>query len=141
MGCEINTESIMKNITDVAGIRVICYYIDEIYSIADILTKQDDIKVLRISDYIKNPKSSGYRSLHIVVTVPVFLSNRTEIVSVEIQIRTIAMDFWASLEHQLGYKTKNTINNDLHLQLKDCAEEIASIDLKMQNIYNEIKKQ
>jgi putative GTP pyrophosphokinase len=138
MGCEMNTESIMKNITDVAGIRVICYYINEIYDIADMLTKQNDIKVLKTSDYIKNPKPSGYQSLHIVVTVPVFLSNKTEIVPVEIQIRTIAMDFWASLEHQLGYKPKNNVNEELHLQLKDCAEEIALIDLKMQDIYNKI---
>ena len=103
-GFELTVESARENLTDIAGIRVICPYIDDIYLIADMLTMQDDIKLIRISDYIKNPKQNGYRSLHLIVSVPVFLSNRKEIVKAEVQIRTIAMDFWASLEHELAYK-------------------------------------
>jgi putative GTP pyrophosphokinase len=141
-GRPVSIESIMNHITDMAGIRVICYYIDEVYAIADMLSRQDDIRVWESDDYIKNPKPSGYRSLHLTVSVPVFLTNRTEMVPVEIQIRTIAMDFWASLEHQLAYKT-NAITHrdrgtDLHLELKNCAEAISSIDVKMQDIYHRI---
>jgi putative GTP pyrophosphokinase len=136
----LNIDSVKENITDIAGIRVICYYIDEVHIIADLLSKQDDVAVLKRTDHIKDPKPSGYRSLHMVVTVPVFLSKRTEIVPVEIQIRTIAMDFWASLEHQLGYKALAGAEDDLHRELKDCAEEISVVDLKMQDIYNRLKK-
>jgi putative GTP pyrophosphokinase len=135
----LSIESIKKNITDIAGIRVICYYIDEVYTVADLLSKQDDVAVLKRTDYLKDPKPSGYRSLHMVVTVPVFLSKKNEIVPVEIQIRTIAMDFWASLEHQLGYKALAEGEDDLHRELKDCAEEISAVDLKMQDIYNRLK--
>ena len=166
-GCTVSVESIMNHITDMAGIRVICYYIDEVYGITDMLSRQDDIKVLEIDDYIKNPKPSGYRSLHLTVSVPVFLTNRTERVPVEIQIRTIAMDFWASLEHQLGYKPASGPHRGfqareagrgkkdprpptpargdppdrgaaLRAELKNCAEEIASVDVKMQDIYHRL---
>lgn len=102
-GFDLSVESARENLTDIAGVRVICSSIDEIYLIAELLKSHDDIEVIRISDYIKNPKPNGYRSLHLIVTVPVFLSTSTEYVKVEIQIRTIAMDFWASLEHELSY--------------------------------------
>jgi putative GTP pyrophosphokinase len=141
IGMEPSTKSIMKNITDIAGLRVICYYLDEIYTIADLLSKLDGIKVLDKKDYIKNPKPSGYRSLHIIVSVPIYFSKKTEIVPVEIQIRTIAMDFWASLEHQLRYKNIAGVDDELFIQLKECSDEISSVDKKMQNIFNSIRSE
>jgi putative GTP pyrophosphokinase len=139
-GFELSDESARKNLTDIAGMRVICSYIDDIYLIADLLTSQDDIRVIRRTDYIKNPKPNGYRSLHIIVTVPVFLSNRTEVVSVEVQIRTIAMDFWASLEHDLTYKFADRKTDAVFRELKECADVIAETDSNMQNLYNNIVK-
>lgn len=138
-GENLNVESAIKEITDIAGVRVICHYVDEIYIIADLLSKQDDVTIIKQSDYIKNPKSNGYRSLHIVASIPVFLSKRTERVPVEIQIRTIAMDFWASLEHHLRYKAVSDVEKNLQAQLKECADEISDIDLKMQKIHNQLK--
>lgn len=138
-GEHLNVESAIKEITDIAGIRVICHYVDEIYIIADLLSKQDDITIIKQSDYIKNPKPNGYRSLHIIASIPVFLSTRTERVPVEIQIRTIAMDFWASLEHDLCYKAVSDVEKNLQAQLKECADEISDIDLKMQKIYDQLK--
>jgi putative GTP pyrophosphokinase len=135
-GFELSVESARNNLTDIAGVRVICSYIDDIYLIAKLLTSQDDIKVIRISDYIKNPKPNGYRSLHLIVTVPVFLSESTELVKVEIQIRTIAMDFWASLEHELWYKLTNEKTDEITRELKDCADGIANIDGRMQNLHS-----
>jgi putative GTP pyrophosphokinase len=135
-GFELSVESARNNLTDIAGVRVICSYIDDIYLIAGLLSSQADIKVLRISDYIKSPKQNGYRSLHLIVTIPVFLSERTEVVKVEIQIRTIAMDFWASLEHDLSYKLTDGKTDDITRELKNCAEVIANIDLRMQNLHS-----
>ncbi len=135
-GLEISVESARKNLTDMAGVRVICPYIEDIYLIADMLLSQNDIDLVRTSDYIKNPKPNGYRSLHHIVTVPVFMSTRVEIVNVEIQIRTIAMDFWASLEHELYYKLADRRTESISSELKDCAEEIADIDKRMQNLFN-----
>ncbi len=135
-GFEISVESARKNLTDIAGVRVICSYIDDVYLIADLLTAQNDIAVLRRSDYIKEPKPNGYRSLHLIVTVPVFLSEGAELVKVEIQIRTIAMDLWASLEHELSYRLASGKKESIAKELKDCADIISNIDLRMQNIYN-----
>ncbi|MDD2411696.1 MAG: GTP pyrophosphokinase family protein [Bacteroidales bacterium] len=135
-GLELSTESARKNLTDLAGIRVICSYIDDIYLIADLLTSQDDVKLIRKSDYIKNPKPNGYRSLHLIVTIPVFLSANTEIVNVEIQIRTIAMDFWASLEHELSYKLPENRIEEITKELKECADVISNVDVRMQKLYN-----
>lgn len=135
---EISAASIRQNLTDVAGVRVICNYIDDINHIADLLTQQDDITVIRRRDYIAQPKPNGYRSLHLVVTVPVFLAETTEKVPVEIQIRTIAMDFWASLEHGLKYKAEDKISEALRRRLKDSAESITRLDAEMQSIYKEI---
>lgn len=128
------------NLYDIAGIRVICYYIDDIYRIAEMITSQGDISPIRVRDYIAQPKENGYRSLHIVAKVPVFLSQRTESVPVEIQIRTIAMDFWASLEHQLYYKRNVNATDDLKRRLKQCAEASAALDAEMQSIYREIHR-
>jgi putative GTP pyrophosphokinase len=137
---EISIESAKSNLFDIAGIRVVCYYIEDIYMIAQMLTQQDDIELVREIDYIKNPKANGYRSLHLVVKVPVFFSDGKEIVPVEIQIRTIAMDFWASLEHQLRYKTIDAIPPSVARELQECADTIAETDLRMQSIYKSIEE-
>ncbi|NLK11906.1 MAG: GTP pyrophosphokinase family protein [Staphylococcus equorum] len=136
-GLEISTESARENMLDIAGIRVICNYIDDIYVIEELLLKQEDVKLLKRKDYIGNPKDNGYRSLHIVVAIPVFLANTVETVPVEIQIRTIGMDMWASLEHKIRYKnTENTEN--YRNALKQCANEITMVESKMQNIHSEV---
>lgn len=137
-GVELSIESIKKNITDIAGIRVICNYIDDIYTIADLLLKQDDIALIRERDYIANPKDNGYRSLHLVIMVPVYLSDRKEFVPLEVQIRTIAMDCWASLEHQLMYKSPVPLPDSLKEQLKECADAMNDVDIKLQNIYKQL---
>ena len=126
-------------LTDIAGIRVICNYKDDVYTIAKLLTAQDDIELIREKDYITDPKPSGYRSLHIVVLVPVFLSEGCKRVPVEIQIRTIAMDTWASLEHELKYKRKQKLSEKDELQLLRCAEAMAEVDRRMQEIHKELK--
>lgn len=138
-GYEISLESARENLNDIAGIRVICSYISDIYTIAKMLKAQDDITLVREIDYIKNPKPNGYRSLHLVLKIPVFFSSHTELVQVEVQIRTIAMDFWASLEHQLRYKSADEIPDSLSVELKECADNISFIDLKMQNIHNSVE--
>ena len=137
-GHSLDIESAMKNLTDIAGIRVICHYVDEIYAIEDLLSKQDDVTIIKTVDYIKSPKPNGYRSLHIIATVPVFLSKNVKYMPVEIQMRTIAMDFWASLEHNIRYKSQKGVPEDLHGRLKNCAESIAQIDLEMQDIHKAI---
>ena len=130
----INRENIENTLHDIAGLRVVCEYIDDIYRIADDLTKQDDIELLKVKDYIKNPKPNGYRSLHLIVTVPVFLSDAKKIKKAEVQIRTIAMDFWASLEHGIKYKKNMPQEEEVIRQLKECADTIASTDQKMYQI-------
>ncbi|MDE6088874.1 MAG: GTP pyrophosphokinase family protein [Oscillospiraceae bacterium] len=137
-GVELSAKSAQKNLMDIAGIRVVCYYIDDIYTIAELLGMQEEYKIVKIKDYIKNPKPSGYRSLHVILMVPVYLSTKKKEVPVEIQIRTIAMDFWASLEHQLHYKTNSVVSESLKKELQDCAEIIADTDLRMQDIYQQI---
>lgn len=137
-GLPISLESAKENLYDIAGIRVICYYIDDIYRISNLLTAQSDITLIRTRNYIAHPKENGYRSLHIVVKVPVFLSQKTEHIPVEIQIRTIAMDFWASLEHQLRYKSNSDIPDGIPQRLARCAETSAMLDLEMQDIYHAI---
>ncbi|MDO9535218.1 MAG: GTP pyrophosphokinase family protein [Bacillota bacterium] len=138
-GLEPNLKTARENLTDIAGVRVICNYIDDIYMIAGLLCAQDDISLIRTTDYIKNPKSNGYRSLHIVVHVPVFLTKAKRLVPVEIQIRTIAMDFWASLEHQIHYKACNNVPGTLVNKLKECADTLSNIDIEMQNINKEFQ--
>ena len=135
---EISLDSVMKNLNDVAGVRIICSFIDDIYYIADLFTKQDDVKVIEIKDYIKNPKSNGYRSYHMIVEIPVFFSNEKQLVRVEVQIRTMAMDFWASLEHQVKYKKDFENSKEIERELKECADVISASDLKMMNIAKKI---
>ena len=132
----LSVESARENLTDIAGVRVICSYIDDIYLIAGLLLSQDDVELVKESDYIKEPKPNGYRSLHLVVCIPVFLSDRTEAVHVEIQIRTIAMDFWASLEHELAYKLGDTKSDAVARELKACADVIADTDRRMQALHD-----
>lgn len=135
---QISAASAVENLTDIAGIRVICPYIEDIYTIADLLTGQDDIRVIRRSDYIKEPKANGYRSLHLVVEVPVFLSEGRIPVPVEVQIRTIAMDFWASLEHSLRYKAVGQVPRDISDELLQTASDIARLDERMQAIHDRV---
>lgn len=134
----ISLDSIQNGLNDVAGVRVICNYIDDIYTIADMLTSQQDIELIKTQDYICSPKPNGYRSLHLVVKVPVFLSAGPVSVPVEIQIRTIAMDFWASLEHQLRYKAEKDVPLTLRAKLNACAEASAKLDQQMQEIYYQL---
>lgn len=133
-------ESAKSNLYDIAGVRVICNYIDDIYTVADLLTAQDDVKLVKRKDYIREPKPNGYRSLHLVIQTPVYLSEAKEEVFVEVQIRTIAMDFWASLEHELKYKSENAVSAELADRLKYCAETIAATDAEMQDIYKTLKE-
>lgn len=137
----ISIDSIMYSLNDVAGIRVICSFIDDVYKISDMLIKQDDIRLIEIKDYIKNPKPNGYRSYHLIVEVPVFFSDTKQWVRVEIQIRTVAMDFWASLEHQVKYKKDLKSSKEIEAELKQCAETIANTDMQMMNIRNKIESQ
>lgn len=137
-GYPITTESIREHLTDVAGVRVICSFPDDIYRLAELFVRQDDIILLERKDYIKHPKSNGYRSLHLILNIPIFLSKGKKYMKVEVQFRTIAMDFWASLEHKLKYK-KNVANADeIVEQLKACADSIAKLDYQMQELRNKI---
>ena len=138
-GFEVNIQSIKEQLNDIAGVRVICSYIDDIYALADLLVQQDDIELLYTEDYIKDPKPNGYRSLHLLVTVPVFLSRSTERIKVEVQIRTIAMDFWASLEHELVYKLAGEKSHAMIAELRECAEIIAQTDVRMQKQHKAIR--
>ena len=134
-------ETIELNLFDVAGIRVICSFVDDIYVIAKALINQDDITLVQEKDYFAHPKENGYRSLHLIVRVPVFFSDQKREVNVEVQIRTIAMDFWASLEHQLKYKQHVNNEEEIIEELRQCANTIADTDMKMLNIRNQITNQ
>ena len=139
---DLTIDAIQENVKDVAGIRVICSFPEDIYMLADCLLNQDDITLIERKDYIKNPKESGYRSLHLIIEVPIFLQNEKRSMKVEVQLRTIAMDFWASLEHKLRYK-KNIDSNEVELlekELVECAEISAALDKRMEEIRNKIEK-
>lgn len=132
-------ESIEKNIRDIAGVRVICAFPEDVYLLAEYLLKQDDITLIRVKDYIKSPKKTGYRSLHLIVQVPIFLANEKRMMNVEIQLRTIAMDFWASLEHKMYYKKDDLKDAEkIAEELRICAEESEKLDNMMQSIRNRI---
>ncbi len=132
-------ESIEKNLHDVAGIRVICSFVDDIYNVADMLKRQDDLTVIQIKDYIKNPKPNGYRSFHMIVEVPVFFSNEKHAMQVEVQIRTVAMDFWATLEHQIKYKQDIPNQEAIIEELRQCADTISETDERMLGIREKAK--
>ena len=137
-GLSYDIDAISENIYDIAGVRVICSFVEDIYVVAKMLSSQDDIKVLEIKDYIKNPKPNGYRSYHMIVEIPVFFAQCRKNMKVEVQLRTIAMDFWASLEHKMRYKKDIEGVSTVYKELRDCAEIIASTDLKMQEINKSI---
>ena len=132
-GHEVSLESATRNLCDIAGIRIICHYIDDVYHVADMLLGQSDVTPLRGKDYIKNPKPNGYRSLHLTISIPVFFSDGRKDVPVEVQIRTIAMDFWASLDHELRYKATD-VPEDAVTRLRECAQKMSVLDEEMQEI-------
>ncbi|MDD6021483.1 MAG: GTP pyrophosphokinase family protein [Acutalibacteraceae bacterium] len=136
----LTIESAMENVNDIAGVRVVCHYIDDVYSVAEMLERQADLEIVKRQDYIKTPNYNGYRSLHLDIRTPVYLSDRTEFVIAEVQIRTIAMDFWASLEHDIRYKAdKSALPEGINEEMHECADKIAEIDRQMQDMYKRIK--
>ena len=131
--------AIEENIKDIAGVRVICSFPEDIYELADSFLRQDDIVLIEKKDYIKNPKPSGYRSLHLIVQVPIFLQKNKKMVNVEVQFRTIAMDFWASLEHKIYYKFEGNAPDYISRELRECAEMVSSLDDKMLSLNEAIQ--
>lgn len=139
-GLPLTIEAARERINDIAGVRVVCSYIDDVYRVAEMLELQKDVKIIKRQDYIRTPNYNGYRSLHLDIRVPVYLSDRTELVTAEIQIRTIAMDFWASLEHDIRYKVDKTkLPEGINEEMLACAGKIAEIDRQMQEMYRRIK--
>lgn len=139
LGYEPTVDNMDKYLYDIAGIRIICSFTSDIYRIAGLIARQDDVAVLKLKDYLKNPKENGYKSFHMIISVPIYLSTGTENVKVEIQIRTIAMDFWASLEHKIYYKFEGNAPRHIYDELKKCAEIIDSLDQRMLRLNDEIQ--
>ncbi|WP_407271008.1 GTP pyrophosphokinase family protein [Radiobacillus sp. PE A8.2] len=137
-GYEVTTANAKKFVKDIAGIRITCSFVSDIYRIYNMLEQQDDITVVKKKDYLKNPKANGYQSLHLIIEIPVFLTDRREPVLVEVQIRTIAMDFWASLEHKIYYKFNQNVPNRLLSELKNAADQVTYLDKKMESIKDEM---
>ena len=139
-GLPVTIASARENVNDIAGVRVVCSYIDDVYRVSEMLARQTDVEIIKKQDYIQTPNYNGYRSLHLDIRVPVYLSDRTEYVMAEIQIRTIAMDFWASLEHDIRYKAdKSKLPAGINEEMFTCADKIAEIDRQMQDMYQRIK--
>ncbi len=139
-GYESTIENMVNYINDIAGVRIICSFTSDIYRIAEMIRLQNDIRVMAVKDYIRSPKPSGYKSYHMLVSVPVFLSDKTVDVKVEIQIRTVAMDFWASLEHKINYKLEGKAPDHVKNELVECARMVSDLDNRMQSLNEEIKK-
>ncbi len=139
-GYESSIENMVNHVNDIAGLRIICSFTSDIYKLADMIKSQSDLKVLYVKDYIKNPKESGYKSYHMLVTVPVFLSDSVVDTKVEIQIRTIAMDFWASLEHKIYYKFEGNAPDFISEELRETAEMVAELDAKMLSLNETISQ-
>lgn len=139
-GYESTIGNMVKYVNDIAGIRVICSFTSDIYQIAEMISNQSDINVLSVKDYIVNPKASGYKSYHMLVSVPVYLSDRIENTKVEIQIRTVAMDFWASLEHKIHYKFEGNAPDHIKEQLVECSRIVANLDARMLSLNREIQQ-
>lgn len=139
-GLPLTSRCMMENLHDIAGVRVICPFVSDVYQVAKMLAKQTDINVAVIKDYIRNPKENGYRSLHLIVTVDVFFTEGKKKVPVEIQLRTMAMDFWASLEHQLRYKKEKPFTAAMHEELFECSQIMAKADEKMQRLAEQLDK-
>ena len=142
-GVGISIDSIEKNINDIAGVRVICSYPSDIYMLAESFTEQDDIRVIECKDYIKNPKPNGYRSLHLIVETPIFLHDKKRMMKVEVQFRTISMDWWASLEHKINYKKDmpDDIRAEITKELLECATMGASLDARMEGIQKRVEQE
>ena len=138
-GLPMTIESIEENLNDVAGVRVICGFPGDIYRLSEAFLRQDDVTLIERKDYIENPKRNGYRSLHLIVTVPIYLHDEKRLMRVEVQFRTIAMDWWASLEHQIRYKKEVTVTKDDARELRDCAEQAAILDYRMEQLYKSIQ--
>ncbi len=139
LGIPVSITNAKKNLHDIAGVRVVCRYVDDIYRIANLLLSQDDIVLILEKDYIKKPKENGYRSLHIVVDVPVYMIGGKLFIPVEIQIRTVAMDFWATLEHGIRYKASEEVPPSIARELRECADVITDTDYKMQAIFKTLQ--
>nr|WP_242840767.1 GTP pyrophosphokinase family protein [Butyrivibrio proteoclasticus] len=138
-GYESTIENMVRYVNDIAGIRIICSFTSDIYRIAEMISNQKDIQVLTVKDYIMNPKNSGYRSYHMIVSIPVYLSDRIVNVKVEVQIRTVAMDFWASLEHKIQYKFEGKAPTHINSELYECARMVADLDARMLSLNDEIQ--
>lgn len=138
-GYESTIENMVEYVNDIAGIRVICSFTSDIYRIAEMISNQSDIKIISIKDYIQNPKLSGYKSYHMLVKVPIFLSDRNVEAKVEIQIRTVAMDFWASLEHKIHYKFEGNAPEHIRTELVECAKMVSELDARMLSLNEEIQ--
>ena len=139
-GYEATIPNMQKYVSDIAGVRIICSFTSDIYRIADMIRNQSDLKILEIRDYIKTPKESGYKSYHMIVTVPIILSDSVYDTKVEIQIRTVAMDFWASLEHKMNYKFESNVPEHIKKELYDCAKMVSDLDERMLKLNEEILK-
>lgn len=138
-GYESTIQNMVEYINDIAGIRVICSFTSDIYRIAEMISNQNDIKIVGIKDYIKKPKPSGYKSYHMLVTVPIYLSDRIVHAKVEIQIRTVAMDFWATLEHKINYKFEGNVPQHIKDELVDCSTMVSALDRKMLSLNEQIQ--
>lgn len=138
-GLPFTVDSIEQNIMDVAGVRVICSFPSDIYALSDMFLRQDDIRLVEKKDYIKSPKSNGYRSLHLIVEIPIFLHNSKKLMKLEVQFRTISMDWWASLEHKIRYKKDYSMTKEMEDDLLDCANRSAMLDMRMESIYKTVE--
>lgn len=139
-GLEVSKDNAAQHIRDIAGVRVICSFTTDVYRVYDMIRSQGDIKVIEVKDYIEHPKPNGYQSLHLIIEIPIFLSERTEHVKVEIQIRTIAMDFWASLEHKIYYQFHDDMPQEIRQRLKETADMINILDRRMLGLKEEVQK-
>jgi len=139
-GHDVNINSALENLNDIGGVRIVCTYIDDVYDVAEMILRQSDIKLIKKQDYIKNPNYNGYRSLHLDLEVPVYYSDVTKFDVIEVQIRTVAMDLFASLEHDLRYKAIKDIPQGFIEEMRHKADEIAKIDIDMQNLHKKIQK-
>ena len=139
-GLDINVDNMINNINDIAGVRIVCSFTSDIYQIAEMIGKQNDLTVIYVKDYIRNPKQSGYKSFHMLVSVPIFLGEQVVDTKVEVQIRTIAMDFWASLEHKIYYKFEGHAPEHISHELRECSNIVSELDLKMLQLNEEITK-
>ncbi|WP_309238401.1 GTP pyrophosphokinase [Actinoplanes aureus] len=138
LGCPLTYDGLRARIKDIAGIRIVCSFVSDVYTVADMLTRQPDVHLVQTKDYIASPKANGYRSLHLIVEIPVFMSDRVVAVPVEVQLRTVAMDFWASLEHKIYYKHDPEVPAELRAELVEAAEDAARLDQRMERLHQQI---